>query len=200
MQTNPPVTHLEPAYRSALVISAILNIIMFFGEGTVGIGIGSAALIADAADFFEDASVYTLAVLALAWAFRQRAVAGLLMGFAMFGVGCITLWQVIARIVGGGAPTSLPMAITAAIALAVNLYCSYRLVRYKRGDASMRSIWLSTRNDAILNALTIVAALVIAITATAWPDIIAGSIIAAVNLWAAIEIIQQARQELAQKG
>jgi Co/Zn/Cd efflux system component len=50
------------------------------------------------------------------------------------------------------------MAITAAAALAVNIYCASRLVRWKRGDASMRSIWLSTRNDAILNAATILAA------------------------------------------
>ena len=58
----------------------------------------------------------------------------------------------------------------------------------------MRLMWLSTRNDAILNAPPIAAAGCVALSA-AWPDIVAGVIIAAVNLMAAIEIIGQARRE-----
>jgi Co/Zn/Cd efflux system component len=46
----------------------------------------------------------------------------------------------------------------------------------------MRAIWLSTRNDVMLNVLTAVAAIFIVITNSGWPDIIAGGIIAAVNL------------------
>lgn len=198
MTSATPKPHLDPGYRSALLAGAILNILMFFGEGSVGLVIGSAALIADAADFLEDAGMYTLAIIALSWTVRNRALAGVLMGLAMFAVGCVALWQVVARLLWGGAPSSLPMAMTAAAALAVNVYCAYRLARYKRGDASMRSVWLSTRNDAILNALTIAAAALVGITAAAWPDIVAGLIIATVNLWASIEIIGQARREMQQ--
>lgn len=192
--------HLDPRYRTALVTSAALNIVMFFAEGAVGLWIGSAALIADAVDFLEDFGVYSLAVVALGWAARSRAAAGLVMGFAMLAVGLVAVWQVIDRLLFGGAPSPAPMAATAAVALAVNLYCSVRLVPFKRGDASMRSIWLSTRNDAILNALTIAAAGFVAWTATAWPDLAAGVIIGAVNLWAAAEVIGQARRELRLTG
>jgi Co/Zn/Cd efflux system component len=87
------------------------------------------------------------------------------------------------------------MATTAAVALAVNVFCASRLAQFKRGDASMRSIWLSTRNDAILNALTIAAAGAVAVTATGWPDIAAGIVIATINLWAAAEIVGQAARE-----
>jgi Co/Zn/Cd efflux system component len=72
-----------------------------------------------------------------------------------------------------------------------------RLMAFRTGDSSMRSIWLSTRNDAILNGLTIIAAVLVATQMSAWPDIIAGLIIAAVNLWAAREIMLSARRELA---
>src|ERR1700738_421413 len=51
------LAHLDPAYRTALAVCAILNIAMFFIEGTVGVWIGSAALFADAGDFLEDAAV-----------------------------------------------------------------------------------------------------------------------------------------------
>jgi Arc/MetJ-type ribon-helix-helix transcriptional regulator len=87
------------------------------------------------------------------------------------------------------------MGLTAAAALAVNVFCASRLAPFKRGDASMRSIWLSTRNDAILNTATIAAAGLVALTATAWPDIAAGLLIAGLNLWAAAEVLAQGWRE-----
>lgn len=187
--------HLDPGYRAALIFSAALNAIMFFVEGGIGLTIGSAALIADAVDFLEDTGIYSLAVVALAWSARSRATAGLVMGLAMCAVGLTALWQVVERLLHGGAPPSAAMALTAAAALAVNVLCASRLARWKRGDVSMRSIWLSTRNDAILNALTIGAAGLVALTHAGWPDIAAGVIIAGINLWAASEIMGHALRE-----
>lgn len=196
VQTPSKASHLDPDYRTALGASAALNAIMFLVEGGIGLAIGSAALLADAVDFLEDACIYSLAVIALAWTQRGRAKAGVIMGLAMLGVGLVAIWQIVERLLHGGAPASTAMALTAAAALAVNVYCASRLARWKRGDASMRSIWLSTRNDAILNGVTILAAALVAWTATGWPDIAAGVLIAAINIWAAFEIIGQARREL----
>ena len=196
MSVGSEATHLDPRYRTALIASAALNAFMFFVEGGVGLTIGSAALLADAVDFLEDAGLYALAVTALAWRPRNRAVVGLAMSFAMLGVGLVAVWQIVDRFRNGGAPASGAMAITAAAALAINIYCASRLSRWKRGDASMRSIWLSTRNDAILNAATILAAGLVAWTATAWPDIAAGALIAGINIWASIGIMLEARREL----
>lgn len=197
MNAETTAAHLNPRYRVALLVSALLNALMFFAEGAIGWRIGSAALLADAADFLEDTAIYTLAVIALAWSVRQRAYAGIAMGLAMSGVGLVALWQVTARLLWGGAPPFAPMAATATIALAVNVFCAWHLAPYRRGDASMRSVWLSTRNDALLNALTITAAGVVGITTRAWPDVAAGLIIAGVNLWTAREVFHRARQEIA---
>jgi Co/Zn/Cd efflux system component len=60
----------------------------------------------------------------------------------------------------------------------------------------MRAIWLSTQNDAMLNVLTVVAAVFIAIARSGWPDIIAGAIIATVNLLGSIEVISAAAGEM----
>lgn len=196
VQAPGKTSHLDPGYRAALVASAALNAIMFFVEGGVGLAIGSAALLADAVDFFEDAGIYCLAVIALAWTLRGRAKAGMIMGLAMLAVGLVAIWQIAERLLHGGAPASAAMMLTASAALAVNIYCASRLARWKRGDASMRSIWLSTRNDAVLNGVTILAAALVAWTATGWPDIAAGVLIAAINIWAAFGIISQARREL----
>ena len=195
MAPSGNVTHLDPAYRDALIVSAAMNAIMFFAEGGAGLAIGSAALLADAVDFLEDAGVYSLAVIALSWGARHRAKAGMVMGLAMLMVGLVAVGQIIVRVLHGGAPAALPMALTAAAALAVNVYCASRLARWKHGDASMRSIWLSTRNDAILNTVTLAAAGLIAWTSAAWPDIGAGILIAALNIWASVGVMRQARRE-----
>lgn len=174
----------------------MVNLGMLFIEGSVGLWIGSAALLADAGDFLEDAAVLGLAFVAVEWSERARAVAGLFQGIAMAGVGIAATVQIVHRILEGGAPSPTLMGGVAMLALSVNGYSAYRLIRFRGGDASMRAIWLSTRNDAMLNVLTIVAAMSITITGSGWPDIIAGAIIASVNLWASIEVIRAASGEM----
>lgn len=188
--------HLDPAYQTTLIVCAALNLAMLFVEGSAGLWIGSAALLADAGDFLEDAAVLGLAFVAIRWSVRARALAGLLQGLAMAGVGIGAVVQIIRRILEGGAPSPAVIGCVAALALAVNGYCAYRLIRFRGGDASMRAIWLSIRNDAMLNVLTVIAAMFIAIIRSGWPDIFAGAIIAAVNLWGAIEVISGATTEM----
>jgi Co/Zn/Cd efflux system component len=189
------LAHLDPAYRTALLTCALLNIAMAFIEGIVGVGIGSAALFADAGDFLEDAAVLGLAFAAVRWSVSARAAAGLVQGVAMAAVGVGAIVQIVLRILNGGAPSPASMGSIAVLALIVNAYCAYRLIRFRRGDASMRAIWLSTRNDAMLNVLTVVAAVFIAITRSGWPDIIAGAIIATVNLLGSIGVMSAAIRE-----
>jgi Co/Zn/Cd efflux system component len=192
---NPP-KHLSPAYQNALLISAVLNLAMLFLEGGVGWWIGSSALLADAVDFLEDGAAFGFALFAIGWTPRARASAGLLQGLAMAGVGTAAVIQIIHRILERGAPSAASMGGVAVLALAVNVYCAYRLIHYRAGDASMRALWLSTRNDAMLNLLTIAAAGLIAVTRSGWPDIVGGAVIASVNLWASIEVIRAAASEL----
>jgi len=173
---------------------------MFFIEGAVGLWIGSAALFADAGDFLEDAAVLTFAFVAIDWSARKRATAGVVQGMAMAGVGVGAIVQIVLRILHGGAPSPAPMGGVAALALIVNGYCAYRLIRFRSGDASMRAIWLSTRNDAMMNVLTVIAAVFIVITGTGWPDIIAGAIIATVNLVGSVGIMSAATGEIRKNG
>ncbi|WP_181703978.1 cation transporter [Chthonobacter albigriseus] len=188
--------HRDPAYRRVLLWAAMVNGLMFVMEGVIGIWIGSAALIADAADFLEDTGMYLLGALAVGWTLRNRARAGFVMGLLMLGVGVVALGQVFMRLYYGGVPSSLWMAATAAVALGVNVTVATKLARFSSGDSSMRSIWLSTRNDAVLNGMTIMAGVLVAIQAAAWPDIVAGLVIAGVNLWAAREVIVSAWREM----
>ena len=97
--------HLDPAYQTALIICAALNLAMLFIEGSAGLWIGSAALLADAGDFLEDATVLGLAFVAIGWSIRARGAAGLVQGFAMAGVGIGAIVEIVLGIVEGGAPS-----------------------------------------------------------------------------------------------
>lgn len=194
--TNTAPAHLDPAYRKALILCAGLNVGMIVIEGGVGLAVGSAALLADAADFVEDAMMFALAVLAVGWPVHARAAAGTVQGLTMAGVGFAAIAAIVYRLSAGGAPNAPSVGVVAFLALSVNVYCAYRLARFTRGDSSMRAVWLSSRNDAILNLLTILAAGLIYVTRLGWPDIVVGGLIAAINLWAAGEVLLTAMREI----
>ena len=55
------------------------------------------------------------------------------------------------------------------LGLAANLASALMLIRYKGGDANVRSVWLCSRNDAIGNVAVMIAAAGVWGTGTAWP-------------------------------
>jgi Co/Zn/Cd efflux system component len=69
------------------------------------------------------------------------------------------------------------------------------LFRMRNGDANLRSAWLCSRNDAIGNLAVLAAALGVFGTATVWPDLIVGAVMAALALSASVSILRQARDE-----
>ena len=81
------------------------------------------------------------------------------------------------------------------LALLANLASVLILVRYKDGDANVRSVWLCSRNDAIGNIAVMLAALGVWGTATKWPDLIVAAIMAGLFLTSAFQIIRQAMDE-----
>ena len=69
------------------------------------------------------------------------------------------------------------------------------LIKYKDGDANVRSVWLCSRNDAIGNIAVMVAALGVWGTATGWPDLIVAAMLASLFLNSATKILRQALNE-----
>jgi Co/Zn/Cd efflux system component len=84
------------------------------------------------------------------------------------------------------------MGGVAALALAANAAVLAFLWRHRADDLNMRSAWLCSRNDVIANAGVLIAAGLVWLSASAWPDIIAGVIIAALFGSSAVGIIRQA--------
>lgn len=173
---------------------------MFAAEIVAGVAGGSKALQADALDFLGDAANYAISLgvagMALAW----RARAALLKGATLALLGLYVLGAALWAVWHGGVPHAEMMGIVGLVALLTNAGVALMLYRFRTGDANMRSVWICSRNDAIGNIAVVLAAAGVFGTGTAWPDLIVAGVMAMLGISGGVQIIVQARRELAPEG
>ena len=110
--------------------------------------------------------------------------------------GAATAWMAWEKFILPVPPAPLPLSLAGTGALAINLFCAFLLARFRTHAGSLtRAAWLSARNDALANIAIIAAGFVTAMTLSAWPDLIVGLGIFAINLDAAREVYVAARAE-----
>lgn len=183
--------------RRTVLVVALANLAFFGVEFAVALAIGSVSLFADSVDFLEDASVNLLIFVALAWSARARAKVGMVLAVILLVPGLATVWTAWDKFLDPVAPQPLALSLTGLGALAVNLTCAFLLARYRHHRGSLtKAAFLSARNDAFANIAIIAAGVVTAfLWRSAWPDLIVGLAIAALNLDAAREVWEAAREE-----
>lgn len=182
--------------QRAILIVALLNLGYFGIEFAVALAIGSVSLFADSIDFLEDASVNFLIVVALGWSAIWRARVGMVLAAILLIPTIATLWTAWEKFATPVPPEPLALSLTGAGALAVNLTCALILVRHRHHRGSLsKAAFLSARNDALANVAIIIAALVTAYSPSAWPDLVVGLGIAALNADAARQVMAAARKE-----
>jgi Co/Zn/Cd efflux system component len=187
---------MTPALRKVVIVVAILNLAYFGVEFAVALAIGSVSLFADSVDFLEDASINLLIAVALGWSATSRARLGMALAGILLVPGLATLWMAFEKFMSPVPPAPLPLTLTGAGALAVNLTCALMLARFRtHGGSLTRAAFLSARNDVWANVAIIGAGLLTAYTLSAWPDLIVGLGIAAMNADAAREVFSAARGE-----
>ena len=187
---------LSADYKRRLWIVIALNAVMFVVEMTAGHLAKSQALQADALDFFGDAMTYGISLAVIGASLRVRSTAAMVKGISLLAMGLWVFGSTVYRVFYVGVPTAEVMGFVGFLALLANLASVALLVRYKDGDANVRSVWLCSRNDAIGNVAVMIAALGVWGTATGWPDLVVAGIMAGLFLSSAFQIIRQARTEL----
>lgn len=182
--------------RRAVAIVAVLNLAYFFVEGAVALRIGSTSLLADSADFFEDATVNFLIMMALGWSALARRRVGHALAFVLLLPAIAFLATLWSKFQHPLPPDAFSLSITGLGALVVNVGCALLLARVRHAHGSLtRAAFLSARNDAFANVGIIAAGLVTLFLPSIWPDIIVGLAIAWTNLDAAKEVWEAARSE-----
>jgi Co/Zn/Cd efflux system component len=183
------------AYRRALWVVIAINGAMFALEVAAGAFAQSMALQADALDFLADTLTYAASLYVIGRSAPLRANVALIKGASLAVMGLGVLGLTLYRTVVLGAPDAFVMTGVGGLALASNLASVLLLLRYRNGDANVRSVWLCSRNDAIGNVAVIAAAGGVAWTGTAWPDLIVAVAMASLFLHSATLILRQALRE-----
>jgi Co/Zn/Cd efflux system component len=185
--------------RQTVLLVALLNLAYFGVEFAVAIAIGSVSLFADSVDFLEDTSVNLLIAVALGWTAVDRSRLGMALAAILLIPALATLWTAWQKFALPVPPAPIPLSLTGAGALVVNLTCALLLVRFRSHSGSLtRAAFLSARNDAYANVAIVLAGSVTAATLSAWPDLIVGLGIAVLNADAAREVVGAARKERAE--
>ena len=192
---EPKFDGLSSGFKRALVVVIAINAAMFAVEMAAGLAAGSQALKADALDFLGDTLTYTITLAVLGQPLRIRALAALAKGISLAVMGVWVFGSTVWMALGPGLPKAEVMGVIGALALAANVASVLVLLRYRNGDANVRSVWLCSRNDAIGNVAVMAAALGVFGTGTAWPDLIVAAAMSALFLVGAVQIVSQALAE-----
>ncbi len=182
--------------RRVLWIVLVVNATMFCVEIVAGMYASSTALLADALDFLADSATYALTLYVLTRSARWKASAALIKGGAMMALGLWVVFIAIDRAFDPSLPDALTMGGIGVMALCANLGSAALLYWHRSDDLNMRSVWLCSRNDAIANLGVLAAAGGVLISATAWPDLMVGALIAGLEFSAGWSVMRQALREL----
>jgi len=176
-------------------VALAVNAAFFVGESAAGLLTGSAALQADALDFFGDTANYAISLAVVGMAPIWRSCAAMLKGASMAIFALWVLGNTVWHAAFGALPHAAAMGLIGSAALIANGLVAVMLYRYRGADANSRAVWICSRNDAIGNLAVMLAALGVFGTGTAWPDLIVAAIMGGLGLWGGSQILRQALRE-----
>lgn len=179
--------------RRTLRALLAINFVMFAVEAVVGWWAESTALIADSLDMLADASVYGVALFAVARSARLQANAATASGILQIALGIGVLFEVVRRFVYGSDPVSVLMMGVGAIALVANVACLILIAKHREGGVHMRASWIFSTNDVIANAGVILSGGLVMYLNNRLPDLIIGALIAVIVLRGGLHILREAK-------
>lgn len=183
------------SYRRVLWVVIAINAVMFAVELVTGALSDSRALQADSLDFAGDTATYALSLFVIGKPLIWRSRAATLKGFSLLAMGIAVLVMTLGTLDHEAAPLAGWMGGIALLALAANAISALLLMKFRDGDANVRSVWLCSRNDAIGNMGVLIAAGMVAWLDSPWPDRMLALIMASLFIHSASSILRQARNE-----
>ena len=182
LSTGAAPEHRSPApdpqqQRRVLIWLLMINAVMFMVELVTGLLAQSTGLIADSLDMFADAAVYGMALFAVGRAATSQLGAARLAGAVQLLLALTVLAEVGRRFLYGSEPVSALMMGMGVLALVANVTCLYLIYGQREAGVHMRASWIFSANDVLANLGVISAGALVAITGSAWPDLLIGSVV-----------------------
>lgn len=171
-----------------------INLLFFVLELGAGILSQSMGLTGDSLDMLADSLVYGLALYAAGGtAIRKKQIARTA-GYLQAGLALLGFAEVIRRFAGaGGSPDYITMMWMSALAAAGNGLCLYLLQKSRSTEAHMRASMIFTSNDVIINLGVIVAGLLVLLSGSPLPDLLAGAVVFVLVARGAMQMLKLSR-------
>lgn len=189
------LNHLQESQASTLKAVLAINAVMFLIEFYYGWKASSNALLADSLDMLGDTLVYGFSLYVLDQSFKMKNRAAQLKGGMMLTLGLVVLSQAVYKLITGKIPHAETMGVIAALAILGNVMSLILLYKHRTQDINMKSTWICSRNDIISNVGIILAAGMVKVLDSMWPDVIAGLIISALFISSAVGVLREATQD-----
>lgn len=194
-----PVRMKAGRFRKVVWIALLVNFGMFVYEFGAGFSAQSQSLKADALDFLGDSANYGIGLFVLSRALRTRAFTSLVKGVTMGGFGLWVVGASLWSLAHGASPNSETMGRVGLLALIANVVVAVLLYEFREGDSNMKSVWLCSRNDAVGNVAVMIAAGVVSLTGSMWPDIVVALLMAFLALDASLRVVRAALREMSRR-
>ena len=183
--------------RRAVTLALVLNATMVVVGVLAGVIARSSGLLADALDMLADSLAYALALVAIHRSHEFKRRAAVVSGWLLAALGASVLFDTTRRAFGSPAPEGWIMIASSMLSLVVNLTVLRMLSAFRKGEVHLRASWIFTRADVIANAGVILAAGLVMVLDSRWPDTVIGLAIGAYVVKEALEILKEARGERA---
>lgn len=182
------------------MIALRLNAVMFVVGLVAGLVAESVGLLADSLDMLADALAYGLSIAAVGRAPMFKARIATISGTLLLLLGGGVLVDAVRRVWTGSEPESAVMIAVAAVSLVVNTIVIRMLARFRKGEVHLRAAWLFTRADVVANIGVILSGVLVIISRSRLPDIVAGTAIGLYVMREALEILRRARSRPTPQG
>jgi Co/Zn/Cd efflux system component len=169
-----------------------INAVMFLVVISAGVLAGSTALLADSLDNFGDAVTYALSLYAYSRNERIKGWVSMFKGLLILAAALFVIGQIGYRIANPTLPIFEAMGAIGVLSLFANGACLWLLWKHRDEDVNMSSVWECSRNDVASNVAVIAAAGAVWFTASGWPDIIIGALLAMLFLRSAARVFRNA--------
>lgn len=184
-------TH-EPRQRRTLWVALGLNALMAVVGAIVGWLAHSTGVLADALDMASDASAYAIGLAAIGRSARFKRRAAQWSGGILLVLGLGIVIEAVRRGIMGSEPLGGWMLLAAGLSLLVNLTVLRLLRPFQQGEVHLRATWIFTRADVVANVGVLVAAGLVLMMQSRFPDVIVGAAIGAYVAKEAIDILREA--------
>lgn len=195
-QAGIDTSALEAKQRQALKWVLAINLVTFVLMVGGAFVSGSSSLLSGTLDNLGDALTYglSLAVVGASGIAKARVAffKGVLISLAAVGVAVHIIWAITSQ----SAPVVEIMSISALLNLAANLVCLRLLYPHRNSDVNMTSVWECSRNDVVDGLAVIVAAFLVWVFGSGWPDILVAIALLVFFIRSAVRVTSNAWREM----